>query len=197
MAKVPVAGRVKTRLARDVGTAEAVRLYRSVSRAVAQRLGRQPFWETLISVTPDADAASRALPRNITRIPQGGGDLGQRMQRPMRTMPPGPVCIIGTDIPMVRRHHIRKAFRLLGCAGTVFCPASDGGFWLVGMRRRPRVSDPYRNVRWSHPETLRDVLANIPASQAALGAVLSDIDDAGDLRRLGGGIGRLILPFPH
>ena len=51
MAKLPVAGRVKTRLARDIGVAEATRFYRATARAVMRRLGGQPFWQTFISIT--------------------------------------------------------------------------------------------------------------------------------------------------
>lgn len=190
MAKVPVAGRVKTRLARQIGVAKAVQFYRATSASVVARLARQPFWHTYISVTPDTDLANRALPRHVRRIGQGGGDLGQRMQHPMYDLPPGPVCVIGTDIPGVQVAHIRRAFRLLGGADVVFGPAEDGGFWLVGMRRRPRVVQPYAGVRWSHTETLSDVIANLGGYQVAFTQRLSDVDSAADWRRLQPTIGR-------
>ena len=196
MARAPVAGRVKTRLARGVGTSEALRFYRTVSRSVIARLSRQPFWETIIAATPDADRLSRVWPKHVRRIGQGGGDLCARMQRPMRILPPGPVCIIGTDIPDIDPGHIRRAFRALGRRDAVFGPATDGGFWLVGLRRRPHVIEPYRKkpIRWSHADTLADVIANLEHHSIGYTTTLADIDDANDLAQRTARPTRLIKP---
>ncbi|MGE0698006.1 MAG: TIGR04282 family arsenosugar biosynthesis glycosyltransferase [Hyphomicrobiaceae bacterium] len=197
MARVPVAGRVKTRLAREVGLAEATRFYRATLAAVVGRLAADSRWETLVAVAPDSGVASRALPHRVRRIGQGAGDLGHRMQRPMRVLPPGPVCVIGTDIPGIRPADIRRAFRALGGADAVLGPAEDGGFWLVGLRRRPHVLWPYAGVRWSQPDTLAAVMANLENHPVALTACHSDVDTARDLARLGHLVGRRILPLGH
>lgn len=195
MAKVPVAGRVKTRLARVVGAVEALRFYRTVSRIVPMRLSRDPRWQTWLAVTPDVDRASRAWPGHLRHMGQGGGDLGARMQLPMRRLPPGPVCVVGTDIPGIRPADIARAFRLLGAADVVFGPASDGGFWLVGMRRRPRLPvAPYAGVAWSRSDTLRQVLGNLESRRVGLTTRLDDVDEAADLARTAWARGRLVLP---
>lgn len=201
MAREPVAGRVKTRLARAIGTAEAVRFYRAVSRAVIHRLSRQPFWETVIAATPDARLTSRVWPSCIARIGQGGGDLGARLQRPMRMLPPGPVCIVGTDIPAIQPWHVRRAFKMLGQCDAAFGPAEDGGFWLVGMRRRPSVIAPYANVRWSAPETLADVLRNLGGRVVGFTDRLHDVDEPADLAADRGQFGQIVrrrhlVPMP-
>ena len=195
MAREPVAGRVKTRLAREVGISEATRFYRATTRAMLERLGRQPFWETILSISPDGSLHTRLLPRGPKRMRQGGGDLGARMQRPMRDLPPGPVCVIGTDIPAIRVADVRKAFRLLGRCDAAFGPAEDGGFWLVGQRRRPRVTDPYRGVGWSRADTLVAVLANLAGHAVGLTTRLSDVDGAADLALTRGAFGRVVQPF--
>ena len=59
------------------------------------------------------------------------------MRRPPLGLPPGPVVVIGSDIPGITARHIAEAFRLLGRHAFVFGPARDGGYWLVGARRRP------------------------------------------------------------
>lgn len=194
MAKVPVAGRVKTRLAREIGVAQATRFYRTTARTVVARLGRQPFWKTYLAVSPDADAASPMLPSRLVRMGQGRGDLGARMHRPMRCLPPGPVCVIGTDIPDVSAADIRLAFKCLGRHDVVFGPAEDGGFWLVGLRRRPRVIYPYDGVRWSRADTLEAVEANLRNASIAHTTRLSDVDNRADLARTRGAFGRLIRP---
>ena len=194
MAKDPVMGRVKTRLAREVGAAEAVRFYRATAAAVIGRLARDPRFETVLAVAPDRRMASRGLPAGLRRRAQGGGDLGQRMQRLLADNPPGPVVIIGTDIPGIRARHIVDAFRCLGRHDAVFGPAGDGGFWLVGLRRFPRLPPCFAGVRWSSPDTLADCLANFDGHPVAFAAQLSDCDNASDLGRLASLIGRRILP---
>ncbi len=197
MAKVPVAGRVKTRLAREVGTVRAVMFYRHAMREVVARLGGQPFWRTVLIVDPDNGTASRMLPEGPTRAGQGRGDLGVRMQRPMRTLPPGPVCLIGTDVPDIAVADVRRAFRLLGGNDVVFGPAEDGGFWLVGLKRRPRVIDPYRgHVPWSRPDTLERTLVNLSGACVGFTTRHHDVDSAADLARNAGRYARRVSPLP-
>ena len=93
MAKLPVMGRVKTRLAREVGAVEAVRFYRGTLAAVTGRIGRDPRWETTLSIAPDHGVRVPVWPGGPLRRPQGRGDLGQRMQRIMDEAPPGPVMV--------------------------------------------------------------------------------------------------------
>jgi uncharacterized protein len=197
MVKVPVMGRVKTRLARQVGYGAATAFYRHTAAAVLARLARDPRWQTSLAVAPDAGVRCSAWPCQIRRQPQGTGDLGARMQRIMESCPPGPVIIIGTDIPAIRPAHIARAFRALGRADAVIGPAPDGGYWLVGLKRCPRVLSAFRNVRWSSAETRADTAANLIASRVALTDVLRDVDNAEDLRLTRGYQGRRTLPSPR
>ena len=81
MVKVPEAGRVKTRLGRDIGAIGAVQFYRHTTRAVLARIDRPREWRTLLALSPDHGLSSRAFPAHIARMPQGSGSLGTRMQR--------------------------------------------------------------------------------------------------------------------
>ena len=197
MTKVPVAGRVKTRLAREIGAVSATMFYRVAMRNVIARLAAQPFWRTVVIVDPDIGVTSRMLPAGVARAGQGCGDLGVRMQRPMRTFPPGPICLIGTDVPDISVADIRRAFRRLGGADVVFGPAEDGGFWLAGLKRRPRVIDPYRGcVPWSQADTLERTLANLAGARVGFTATHHDVDSAADLARNGGRYARRVPPLP-
>ncbi len=100
-----------------------------------------------------------------------------------RELPPGPVVIVGSDIPDIAPNHIAKAFRALGDNDAVFGPATDGGYWLVGLRRRPRFLDPFAGVRWSSVHALADTLANLAGRRVAFVDLLSDVDDGDSLRR--------------
>jgi hypothetical protein len=178
VAKAPVAGRVKTRLARELGVATATRFARHAMGALLARLSRGLGRRTTITIAADGGVGARFWPRGVAIMPQGRGDLGARMQRIMQRMPPGPVVIIGTDVPGISGTHVSAAFRLLGRHDAVFGPASDGGYWLVGMRRRPRLLAPFKGVRWSTPHALADTLANLEGCSIARVATLADVDDA-------------------
>ncbi len=107
------------------------------------------------------------------------------MARVFTLLPPGPAVIIGSDIPDLGPAHIEAAFRALGGAEAVFGPAADGGYWLVGLRRRPRVPRGlFQRVRWSSDQALADTLAGLPrAMSVALLETLADVDDARDYAR--------------
>jgi rSAM/selenodomain-associated transferase 1 len=195
MAKVPVAGRVKTRLAAEAGVATAVRFARHSLAALVQRVGRNAPWSTTLAVTPDSAAAGRLWPRRVLLTRQGGGDLGGRMQRPFDCAPPGPAVIVGTDVPHITRAHIWAAFRLLGRHDAVLGPAEDGGYWLIGLKRRPRVLRPFQGVRWSTPHALSDTLTNLRGRSVARLVTLFDVDTAADLARCAGSFGRRVPGF--
>ena len=196
MAKLPVMGRVKTRLARQVGTVAATCFYRQTAHAVIGRLGGDPRWQTIIAVDPDSAVSSSVWPSHVSRTGQGRGGLGERMQRLLEAPPPGPVVIVGTDIPGLSRTHVAKAFKLLASCDCVLGPAEDGGYWLVGLRRSPRVLRPFAGVRWSSPHALADTRANLAGRGVALAERLADVDSGEDLARLKAIAGRRILPRP-
>jgi rSAM/selenodomain-associated transferase 1 len=199
MAKCPRAGSVKRRLGASLGTVAACQIYRRCLAHTLRRLGASSRWRTVLAITPDADLRaglwSHVMPANgIARLGQGGGDLGRRMQRLFAGLPPGPAIIIGSDIPAIRPTHIAEAFRLLDRHDAVLGPAQDGGFWLIGLRRSPRLLSPFRRVRWSGPHALADTLANLKGCRVALAATLDDMDAEEDYRRSRGASGRLVLP---
>ncbi len=184
--KAPRLGAVKTRLAADIGALQAWRFYRSSVAGILRRLGRDRRWLCRLWVTPDRFARlGGPWPTGYGRRPQGSGDLGERMGRALATMPPGPVVIIGGDIPDIECGDIAQAFRALERRDMVFGPASDGGYWLVGARRRrPLPRGLFRHVRWSSRHALADTLASLgPRYSTALLRELDDIDHGDDYRR--------------
>lgn len=183
-AKEPLPGRVKTRLGREIGMVEAANWHRRQAYRLARRLSADPRWESWIAVSPDAAGmASRFWPEGVKRWPQGRGDLGARMGRAFRTFPPGPLTIVGADIPGVAPAHIARAFAALGASEAVVGPARDGGYWLIGLRRGRRAAPPglFAGVRWSSEHALADTLASLGDARAARLAPLDDVDEARDL----------------
>lgn len=182
--KEPRPGRVKTRLGRDMGMTGAAWWFRHQSARLIRRLGRDRRWRTVLAVSPDREGlASRVWPAGPARWPQGPGDLGDRMGRVFRAMPPGPVIVVGADIPAVTAAHVAGGFRLLGRHAAALGPAPDGGYWMIGLRRGGRAvpAGLFRGVRWSSPHAMADTLASLAPLDVGFGPTLRDIDEAADL----------------
>jgi len=179
-ARRPRLGVGKRRLAADVGDVEAVRFARGALDRLSRTLGRDRRWRLWLAVTPD-----RPLDwvRTGTAIPQGPGDLGERLTRVIHALPPGPVVILGSDTPTVTRADVTAAFRAVGPNRAVFGPASDGGYWLIGLRRGLGEKLPFEGVRWSTSDAMADTLANLRGSPVALLREREDIDDGLALKR--------------
>ena len=179
-ARSPRLGAVKRRLARDIGDVAAWRFYSAVLRRIVARLGRDARWDCWLAVT----GGPARWPGHVRRFDQGRGDLGDRMDRVMRRLPPGPVVIIGTDIPDIAPRHIAGAFAALGRREAVFGPADDGGYWLIGLSRRPFRPSLKGPVRWSTEHALADTGRLLgPRVRAARLETLTDVDDAESLAR--------------
>ncbi len=181
MVKQPRPGRVKTRLAHDIGRIEATWWYRHHVAGLLREV-EHPRWDTVLAVAPDRAVAARDWPSHLPRIPQRRGDLGTRMTRALRLPHNGPVCLIGSDISGLRKHHIRRAFGLLGQTPAVFGPSPDGGFWLIGLRS-PNAAPAgfFQNVRWSSEHTLADSVASLKGMRYALADRLNDVDTVADI----------------
>ena len=127
--KVPRLGKVKTRLARDLGWCQATWWYRHHVQRLARRLGRDPRWRTVLAVADvGSDAAALAFVRGWIDVPgiavigQGSGDLGVRMARAFAQMPPGPVMLIGSVFNMASVIGFLKIDKFLG---SLLCPLLD------------------------------------------------------------------------
>ncbi|MCY3879727.1 MAG: TIGR04282 family arsenosugar biosynthesis glycosyltransferase [Rhodobacteraceae bacterium] len=180
--KDPRPGRVKTRLAKDLGAVAASAWYHRQTQRLIRSVGSDTRWRTLLAVAPDkAVHDSQAWPLQIPRLAQGGGSLGDRMQRVFLSLPPGDIAIIGSDIPAIDRKRVAAAFRLLRGHGTVFGPCSDGGFWLIAMGRfRRHPGGLFNDVRWSSQFALADSVRSLRGRSIQYADTLRDVDTIDD-----------------
>jgi len=199
MAKSPVMGRVKRRLGRGIGDVAATSFYRNCLAHTVLRLAQDRRWCTVLAIDPACSMADSVWPscRRIALLPQGEGDLGRRMQRLFALLPPGPVIIVGSDIPTISPAYIAEAFAQLGQADAVLGPAPDGGYWLIGLKRTPRVLRPFAGVRWSSAYALADTVANLDGKRIAFAATLCDVDTPQSYRAQNVLAGRLVGNVPH
>lgn len=194
LAKAPIYGFVKTRLATALGPDAALAIYRRLAARVFIEVAAaaDAGVEAEVRVTPDASAADARtwVPPRIRVRTQGPGDLGDRMRRAFDdAFAEGAtrVVLIGTDCPGFTRRHAAGAFVSLAHADLVLGPATDGGYWLVGARNRtPEVFD---GVPWSTPGVLPATRERAQAAGLRVFELetLDDIDTPEDLERLRGG----------
>lgn len=199
MAKAPVPGLAKTRLAPALGAAGAAALAERLLRhAVAQAAGAAPGRVTLWAA-PDAthpvfvDLAQRHGLR--LAVQPATADLGARMAAVFAegdAAGPGAQLLMGSDIPALCSQTLRRAAAALQDHAVVFVPALDGGYALVGLRHGAEARHPglhaalFRQMVWSTAQ----VMAQTRARLAALGVVATelpavpDIDEPADLAHL-------------
>jgi rSAM/selenodomain-associated transferase 1 len=177
-ARAPRLGAVKRRLAKDIGDRAALRFHSGTLVGLLRNLGRDRRFRIVLAMTPDG--ANDLLPVRVSRMGQGRGDIGERMDAACRKFQLGNVAIIGSDIPDANAADLRAAFRALGSHDAVFGPAEDGGFWLVALGPR-RPAQPFVKARWSTQHALADTLRNFKGRRVAYVRMLRDVDTACDL----------------
>lgn len=194
MAKAPVPGYAKTRLAPALGEAGAAALAaRLLDHALAQAAAAAPGRVTLWAA-PDAShpAFAQALLRHGLRpAVQRGHDLGARMAAVFDdgwARHDAPLLLTGTDSPSLDAAMLHRAATELQAHDAVFVPALDGGYALVGLRcRQPGLlSTLFDGMRWSTPRVMAETRARLAAGgwrHAELPPV-ADIDEPADLAHL-------------
>jgi len=179
----PVAGRVKTRLAAEIGNRAAARIYQILLDHTLEQVSRCTASQTVLSIS---DAASPGWRPGVD-VPvevQPPGDLGERLAATFaRRFAEGfeAVVLVGSDCAGLTANHVAAGFEELDRYPAVLGPAHDGGYWLVGQRRPG--ADIFSGIPWSSPDTLEATRRRIKDKEmrwAELG-VLRDIDTMSDL----------------
>ncbi|HEY0422279.1 MAG TPA: TIGR04282 family arsenosugar biosynthesis glycosyltransferase [Rhodopila sp.] len=177
-ARAPRLGTVKRRLAQDIGERTALRFHNSTLMGLLRNLAASRRFAVVVAMTPDR--VRIRLPAGVRIIPQGRGDLGERMSRTLGRY--RRVALMGCDIPEARGADVRAAFRALGTADAVFGPAADGGYWLIALGPR-RPADLFGKSRWSSEHALADTLHQFRHHRVGFIRTLSDVDSEADYRR--------------
>jgi uncharacterized protein len=179
MAKAPFLGHGKSRLAKDLGAVQALRVNRWLHRRTLSNALVGP-WQVVLAVAPRKALCIRLPgvwppPSDISRVAQAEGDLSARIAGAVGPFA-GPVCVIGTDAPGLSRRLLLAAFKALRRGPAVLGPAADGGFWLVGAERSAELIKSLSGVRWSTPYAGADIAARLPGPVQYLPHLI-DVDD--------------------
>ncbi|MFM9950842.1 MAG: TIGR04282 family arsenosugar biosynthesis glycosyltransferase [Saprospiraceae bacterium] len=180
----PEKGKVKTRLAQDLGDDQALAIYLElldITRTVAMAIPaeRLLFYSNFIPENDDWPEAQ------FQKHLQSNGDLGARMEAAFEQAleTHQKAVIIGSDCPELSPEIIEQAFTQLEDCDAVFGPANDGGYYLLGLKTV--IPTVFREMVWSTESVLAETLARLDATGTsyALLPELSDVDHAEDWER--------------
>ncbi|MEB3276523.1 MAG: TIGR04282 family arsenosugar biosynthesis glycosyltransferase [Cyanobacteriota bacterium] len=188
MARWPAAGRCKRRLSTGLGSQRAAAVQQGLLRHTLAVLH-----QACCPIGADRRLAVAGVgPRAAARLHQGSvvlqgqGGLGLRMQRQFGwAFRQGyqQVLLLGSDLPQLSAADLQQAFAALQRAPLVLGPATDGGYWLIGLRRS--APPLFAGVAWGSDSVLQETVAR--ATSLGLPAALlhcrHDLDRPGDLLR--------------
>ncbi len=197
MAKVPRSGHVKTRLVppltHDQASALSACFLRDVSAAiVAAAAGpHPPRIQGVAAYLPRGDEEGFAgiVPDDFLLLPQRGSDLGERLFHAtidLLALGFHSACLVNSDSPTLPPALLREAASALDAPGdrVVLGPASDGGYYLVGVKRAHRRR--FEEISWSTSSVLAQTLDRIRelSLEVHLLPEWYDVDDERSLRVL-------------
>ncbi len=204
-AKQPIPGKVKTRLAADIGPAAAADLYAAFLADLKDRFEATAD-RRIIAYSPANDASTRYFRElaggRYELWAQPEATLGDRMsaffqemlqandtaERPngLEEQPQSNVVLVGSDSPTLPAALVENALAALDQSDCVIGPAPDGGYYLIGLRRP--VAGLFDNVAWGGSRVLEQTVRNMTAHNFSLHLLPPwyDVDTLDDLYGLRG-----------
>lgn len=191
-ARVPEAGRVKSRLAQDLGDEKTLEVYEAMLRDLLDSIGpAADEMEVEVLWTGTDQVTGATLERYFGDLPlarQAGETLGDRLAVAFSERiffhRAEKVIAIGTDDPSLTRDAVERAFRLLESCDWVIGPAEDGGYYLIGCRAGSFESDVFKDIEWGTSAVLEATVSKIRELNATIALLphRRDIDMVEDLR---------------
>jgi len=157
MAKQPEPGKVKTRLCPPLSPGQAADLYEAFFLDTVSLVSGIEHTDLFVAYDPDTarDFFSRRVSDTVKYIPQGRGDLGDRLVRishRMFVLGYRKLIILASDTPLLPRDVIRSAIARLDEIDVVLGPCDDGGYYLIGLRFP--ASRMFAGIPWSTSQVL-------------------------------------------
>lgn len=182
--KNPVPGKVKTRLANDIGYIRATEIYKKLllyTEKVIRKIDTDKEIWYADSISADDVWSDTGALKKV----QPDGDLGVKMSQAFQSgFENGykKIVLIGSDCLQITPRHITDAFRNLDSRDIVTGPSRDGGYYLIGLKAlAPQI---FENKPWSKPSLYQKTLETIHRNDLACCEleVLNDIDTLEDLK---------------
>lgn len=176
-------GKVKTRLAKDIGDKKALEIYNLLLKHTCDiAMEMSCFRMVLYSDYIDFDDLFNN--QYFLKDEQSSGDLGERMALAFNeNFEEGfdKIICIGSDCYELNSKIIEDAFEKLDDQDVVIGPAKDGGYYLIGMKKY--YSDLFKNKEWSTSNVMLDTILDLKKYNLkySLLPTLSDVDNVNDL----------------
>lgn len=172
--KNAILGQVKTRLASGMGEQPAMEIYMHLVQLTYSALEavQIPVWTYFSDFIPES-----THPTVEKSFVQQGQDLGERMSNAFAsTFDSGieKVVLIGTDCPTLQSQHLLQAFTALNDSDLVLGPATDGGYYLIGMK--VRAAYLFEGIAWSTSQVLSQTL-HVASQHSLTTTLLTELDD--------------------
>lgn len=181
--KNPVLGKVKTRIAKTLGNEKALHIYKILLNYTKEITAGLPFYKCVLysDFINDHDLWEGSF---YSKKLQCEGSLGEKMKDAFQqSFNEGfdKVVIIGSDCAEITPEIISEAFHLLGDKDVVIGPATDGGYYLLGLKSMNELI--FEGKPWSTPRLLTETIINIQKQNLSyqLLPTLSDVDEEKDL----------------
>lgn len=176
---------MKTRIAKDLGDEETLKVYRHLLNYTQQvcldvHCNKFVFYSEYIRLADMFD--DQVYSKHV----QEGNDLGERMLNAFKKVfhyGCHQVCIVGSDCYELEPRHIEEAFNKINEADVVIGPTEDGGYYLLGMKElHPFV---FNEKAWGSASILEDTTEAINKNglKYILLESLNDIDTIDDLAK--------------
>jgi rSAM/selenodomain-associated transferase 1 len=188
--KFPEKGRVKSRLAQRMDEDLVLRLYENMVLDTIDMLRRGRFPFRICFTPPDVrDRIIEWLGQGYRAFPQTGDDLGGRMEKAFEHVFSGDVeeaLLIGSDIPGLTAAVMDEAFAELLKNEAVIGPAGDGGYYLIGFKKRSFKPVIFYDMVWSTKTVFRETMDKLHNASLKVHVLpeLTDVDTVEDLKTL-------------
>jgi len=182
-AKTPKPGKVKTRLLAAVSAGVAAALHEACIADTLRLVQKMRGCDAFVFAAGGTSYFPRLMKKlgrdaHVRVLPQRGADLGARMENAFRkcfAMGYREVVVIGTDTPWMGVERVRRAFAELKANDVVIGPAEDGGYYLLGTRKK-MVAEIFRGIPWSTERVLALTLQRTLASKLRTKSLRRDFD---------------------
>lgn len=180
----PELGKVKTRLAKSVGDESALEIYKFLLKhtvAITKNLNVDKY----VFYSENIHREDIWDPEIFRKKLQTGTDLGEKMQNAFSElfdMGYEKVIIVGSDIFELGQSDIENAFEVLQTTETVIGPATDGGYYLLGMKELNATI--FQNKNWGTATVLEETLADLRQKKYVLLEERNDVDYYQDIKEI-------------
>ena len=192
MVKWPRFGSCKTRLSKDIGKKNALKIQRKMllhTLCVSNYLKKKNYADISMAITGIGFNSSQRWCKHIginNFCFQGEGCLGEKMKRQLIKSRRDSInnnkkniIFIGTDLPSLCHMDIVKTISKLEDKDVILGPSNDGGYWLIAFSKRFISRNnylPFINIKWSSNDVLKRTIDNLSQQKTKIDFLNTKID---------------------